>query len=167
MNANIGADILAYSPEIVSICIGTNDISNGDDPEKIMQNIMEAADMVLRHRAELWLWTVPPRSDKAERVLGGSSKAFSSANEANRQKLNDMIRLYAQSNNNVRLLDIDLDFTKDGQIFGDDYTYDGLHFSSRGAYKRAQRVIRMLKDSAYKTDTIGPVSLYTSDAADE
>ena len=155
VNANIGEDILAYDPQAVSICIGTNDLSGGSDVDLIWQNILEAAEMVLRHDAELWLWTVMPRSDKNSRIHGESSKGFSAANEDKRIKLNEKIRRYAAETPNVRLIDMQEDFNKDGQIFGDDYTYDGLHFNSRGAYRRAQRIIRMLKDSAYETATLG------------
>lgn len=100
MLARFATDVLAYSPTVVSIMGGTNDIpiSGNIGYATTLANLTSMCDQSLNAGAFVILWAIPPRDGTAGNPLGATSRKVNA-------NINDALRVYASKKNNVIFID--------------------------------------------------------------
>lgn len=128
-------DVIDLNPKKVVILAGINDIAcnNGAIPvEGIMGNIKSMCELAKLHHIKPILCTLTPTTTFPWRPQLGDVSATV-------DKVNDMIRAYANSNR-IKLVDYAKVLTKDGQRYTKEYTKDDVHPNLAG-YKAMEEAL--------------------------
>jgi lysophospholipase L1-like esterase len=123
MLARIASDVYAYSPNILHVLGGANDVGNGRSAALIQADIESICDGAI--------------SDGTAKVILGTVYPTSSHQTAPKlailDTLNDSIRAYATATPGVHLVDYCLAMSSDGNTLNDaGYVIDGVHPSKAG-----------------------------------
>jgi lysophospholipase L1-like esterase len=141
------AALNAYSPGVVLVAVGTNDVTNSTPAATAMANIEAICQYFLSRGKKVILATVRPRGGAAfpENLPDGDPRLVIL------QDLNTLIRAYAAATANVYLWDVYLAYD-DGtgrNIAG--YTIDGTHPTRTGAQAGGASLVPVL-EQVFSTD---------------
>ena len=131
----LNRDLVASTPELIFILIGTNDIAQGFTDKEILNNIHSILDICLEniHIKDIFITSVLPTRDNEPRP-----------NERIRE-LNKKIQIIS-GELKVNYLDIySLFVDGTGQLFSD-LTNDGLHLNEKAYLKWADFLRKLLKE---------------------
>lgn len=135
-------EVLAQEPDAVSLLVGINDVMQDKSEDSIFDNINQIVSDVVESGAKVFLGTLPP--------LGTASGDYSAARRDKVVRLNARIRLLCARNSNVFMYDAYKAVTD--PVTGDwlsNYTADGVHPSSRGAYAIALEFAAAITTAGY------------------
>jgi lysophospholipase L1-like esterase len=121
----------------IVLCLGTNDLANAVPVTTLLQAYGDAATLVRRYGARIWITTIPPRADAQ----------WSSAYEIERQRLNTKLRSGFLAEIGARLVDLDQalrDPLRPNRLEPVDDVGDHLHLSPAGERKFAATVAAAL-----------------------
>ena len=134
MLARLSKDVLAYSPEVVTVMGGTNDVGNKVAEATVIANLTAIVDALKAANVRVILLTIPPRTDPtfAEPI----------------RSLNASIRTLAVSEG-VALADIYPALAQTDGTYVPGLTRDGLHPSAAGNAAIASVVVDALRTAGY------------------
>ncbi len=134
MLSRLDRDVFAYSPKVLFILGGTNDLGHGVAESTVVANLRAIIAKAKAHGIKIFLITVPPNS--------------SSAMTAKIDSLNAAI-LHLANSYAIVLIDIHTPLSASNGLILSKYTVDGLHFNGAGAQLVANTIYARIHRQGY------------------
>lgn len=128
--ATQGWNAVEYSPDIVVVHGGTNDVSGEVDPAQVVANLEKIRTVVMSVGIKMAVCTLPPRQDPAQ--------------EARAVAVNEAIRAWA-ARSGVILLDTAAPLRAPGGGWNPGMTEDGLHPTAEAAALMSREAAKVLR----------------------
>lgn len=124
-------DVLSKRPNLVLIWGGRNNLTGGISGATTAAELIDMSRLCNEGGSWVWLHTIAPGNNS-------DGKAFTAAQEAQRQIANRILRNYAKNSSGVILIDLDRILADTSGNLALECSYDGIHIGSIGAYRIAR-----------------------------
>ncbi|AXC37910.1 esterase [Microbacterium phage Jacko] len=133
IRARLAADVLAYSPNLVSLWCGVNDITQGRTLAQFQADYRAIVDDILETGASVALFTIPPRDDLTKQATITAWNGWIRALAA--EKRLNLVDAYAAISN-----------PSTGDILSGFGSGDGVHLSASGHNSVAQQFVAIMSE---------------------